>query len=386
MKFIHLSDLHIGKRLNGFSLIEDQEAVLSGILKIVRAEAPDAVLIAGDVYDRPVPGADAVRLFDRFLTALAETRTEIFIISGNHDSSERLSFGSRLMASSGVHFAPVYDGSAIPYIFEDAYGETAVYMLPFIKPAEVRRFFPEQEIVTYSDAVRAAVGAMAVEEGRRNVLISHQFVTGALRSESEEVTVGGIDNVDAEVYAPFDYVALGHLHGPQQTSGRPGQILRYAGTPLKYSFSEKDQQKSVTFVELFEKTGGNTRTEVRTVPLAFPHDMREIRGSYEELTARNNYAGTQTEDYLSVTLTDEEDIPDALNRLRVIYPNIMKLQYDNTRTRNGVITGEAADPEETDPKKLFAAFFKEQNGKELNEKQAAAVNAVIEKIFGEEAE
>ena len=383
MKLFHLSDLHLGKRVNEFSMIEDQRYILKEILTIINDEKPDAVLIAGDVYDRTVPSEDAMKLWDEFLISLAEKKVEVYAISGNHDSAIRFSDHGALVETTGIHLSPVYDGEVCRYTITDGDVSANIYLLPFIKPAVVRSIFPEEEIADYTDACRVAIEHMDVNPDEINILVAHQFVTGATRCESEEIVVGGLDNVDASVFDCFDYVALGHIHGKQKI-GR--ETLRYCGTPLKYSFSEKDQQKSVTVVELFEKTGGNTRTEVRTVPLAFPHDMREIRGSYEELTARNNYAGTQTEDYLSVTLTDEEDIPDALNRLRVIYPNIMKLQYDNTRTRNGVITGEAADPEETDPKKLFAAFFKEQNGKELNEKQAAAVNAVIEKIFGEEAE
>ena len=392
MKFVHLSDLHIGKRLDGFSLIEDQEYILSEILDMIREEAPDGVFIAGDVYDRPVPGTEAVRLFDRFITALAALKTQVFIISGNHDSEDRLSFGSRLMELSGVHFSPAYNGETEPYIFKDGDAETAVYMLPFLKPAEVRRHFPETEIASYTDAIAAAVSHMDIDESRVNLLLSHQFVTGALRSESEEISVGGLDNVDASVYAPFDYVALGHIHGPQEVKGREGQILRYAGTPLKYSFSEENHQKSVTVIEIGTRVSSGAPEKektisVRTIPLTAQHDMRTIRGTYEALTARQNYVNTATEDYLQVILTDEEDVPDALNRLRVIYPNIMKLRYDNTRTRNNVITGEGnADPRETNPMDLFADFYKEQNGKELSEKETALMQKLIERVFDEEVQ
>ena len=385
MKFAHLSDLHIGKRVNGFSMLEDQAFVLKEILTILKEEKPDAVLIAGDVYDKTVPGAEAVSLFDGFITALSGVSKEIFIISGNHDSSERLAFGRQLMDPQGVHFSPVYEGSVKPFVLRDEFGEAYVYMLPFVKPQEIRRFFPETEILSYTDAVRACTSEMQPDPSRRNVLLSHQFVTGAFRSESEEVSVGGIDNVDASVYAPFDYVALGHIHGPQEIKGREGQILRYSGTPLKYSFSEKEQQKSVSIITLGEKKEGRADISVKTVPLHFLHDMRTVRGSYEELMLRKNYEGTKTDDYLEVILTDEEDIPDVLNRLRLVYPNIMKLSYDNTRTRSSIDPDAAADPEETDPLKLFEAFYQEQNGKEMSEAQAELIREMILRVFGEES-
>lgn len=299
MKWIHLSDLHLGKRVNGFSMVEDQAYILKEILEIVRREEPQGVLIAGDVYDKTVPSAEAVGMLDDFLVSLSRLGPQVFLISGNHDSPERLAFGGRLMEQSGVHLAPVYDGNLCRFTLQDAHGPVDVFLLPFLKPVHVRRFFPEETIESYTDALRVAIDHLGVEEGRRNVLVTHQFVTGAARCESEELSVGGSDNVDASVFAPFDYVALGHIHGPQQV-GKP--TIRYCGTPLKYSFSEANHEKSVTVVEMEEK--GNV--SIRTIPLTPLRDLREIRGSYEEVTLRDFYKGKDfREDYLHIILTDE---------------------------------------------------------------------------------
>ena len=374
MKLVHLSDLHIGKRVNEYSMLEDQAYILLEIRRIIEEEQPDAVLIAGDVYDKSVPSAEAVQLLDDFLCALAEKQHPVFLISGNHDSPERLSFGGRLMTSRGVYISPVYDGTVEPVYLEDAYGKVGIYLLPFIKPAHVRRYYPEEPIESYTDAVRVAVDGMRVDTSVRNVIVTHQFVTGAERSESEEISVGGSDNVDASVFDAFDYVALGHIHGPQKI-GR--ETVRYCGTPLKYSFSEARQEKSVTVVELKEK-GDVT---VREVPLRPLRDMREIRGTYEELTRKSFYEGTNVSDYLHITLTDEEDIAGAVDKLSVIYPNLMKLDYDNTRTRQNQSIGEAEKVEEKSPLRLFFELYEKQNNQPMSEEQTAFVQELIEKIW-----
>ena len=372
MKFIHLSDLHLGKRVNGFSMLEDQAFILDRILEVIDRESPDAVLIAGDVYDKPVPPAEAVRLFDDFLCALASRALQVFVISGNHDSAERVAFGGRLMDSSGIHLSPVYDGTVRPVRLRDDYGTVDVFMLPFVKPAHVRAAWPEDEIESFTDAVAAAIAHMEIDPAARSVLVTHQFVTGAQRSESEEITVGGADNVDARVFEPFDYVALGHIHGPQNIAPR----VRYCGTPLKYSFSEKDHVKSVTVVELREKRS----PDVRTVPLVPRHDLREIRGTYEQLTLRTNYEGTATDDYLHVVLTDESDVPDAVARLRAVYPNLMKLDYDNARTRASAAIDGAEAPERLSEIELFEAFFEIQNGRPMSPEQRRFSEGLIEDV------
>lgn len=376
MKLIHLSDLHLGKRVNEFSMLEDQRYILGEILKAVDREQPQGVIIAGDVYDKSVPPTEAVALLDDFLAALAGRSVPVFLISGNHDSPERIAFGGRLMARSGVHLAPVYHGTVTPITLTDVHGPVNLYLLPFLKPTHVRRFFPEREISTYTDALATAIEAMGVDPAVRNVLVTHQFVTGAARCDSEEISVGGSDNVDVSVFDPFDYVALGHIHGPQQV-GREG--VRYCGTPLKYSFSEVGQRKSATFVEL----GAKGKVHITTAPLTPRHDLRGLRGSYMELTDRSRYEGTTVHDYLHITLTDEQDVPDALARLRVIYPNLMQLDYDNHRTRQ---QQEICAPERTEsisPLEHLAAFYQLQNNQPLTAEQTAFCQALIEEIWKE---
>lgn len=377
MKLIHLSDLHLGKRVNEFSMLEDQQYILTEILQIIDREKPDGVMIAGDVYDKSVPSAEAVALLDDFLVRLAKRDLQVFLISGNHDSPERMAFGGRLMAQSGVHLAPVYDGKVSPITLTDEYGLVNLYLLPFLKPAHVRRCFPEREILTYTDALAAAIEAMGVDPAQQNVLVTHQFVTGAARCDSEEISVGGTDNVDVSVFEPFDYVALGHIHGPQQV-GR--ETVRYCGTPLKYSFSEAKHQKSVTVVELGEKGA----VSVRTVPLTPMRDLAELRGTYEELTFRGFYDGTSyPRDYVHITLTDEEDIPDAVSKLRIIYPNLMKLDYDNKRTRAGIVL-EGAEDQQRSPLELLEEFYEKQNGQPMGEEQRAFAKNLMERIWEED--
>ena len=375
MKLIHLSDLHLGKRVNEFSMIDDQRHVLDQILRVIDAERPDAVLIAGDVYDKPVPTAEAVALLDWFLVELSGRQLQVFVISGNHDSAERMAFGGRLMEQSGVHLAPVYDGTVARWTLTDEHGLVHLYLLPFVKPVHVRRCFPEREIETYTDAVAAAVKAMDVDPAARNVLVTHQFVTGAARCESEEVSVGGADNVDASVFDGFDYVALGHLHGPQ-TVGR--ETVRYCGTPLKYSFSEAHHKKSVTVVELGEK---GTVT-VRTVPLTPRRDLAELRGAYEEVTRRDFYEGNGYQDsYVHITLTDEEDVPDALGKLRLIYPYLMKLDYDNQRTHAAGVGDEGGDLQRKSPMELLEEFYAMQNGQPMGQEQRQFARQLMERIW-----
>lgn len=373
MRIIHLSDLHLGKRVNEFSMIEDQKYILKKILQVIDEEKAQVVIIAGDVYDKAVPSAEAVQLFDDFLVRLANRELKTFIISGNHDSAERIAFGGRLMNSKGVYVSPVYKKEITPISLEDEYGKINFYMLPFIKPIQVRSYF-EEEIHSYTDAVRYAIEAMKVDKLERNIIITHQFVTGAETCDSEELSVGGSDNVDASVFDVFDYVALGHIHGPQRVSR---DTIRYCGTPLKYSFSEANHIKSVTVLDMLEKDN----LEIRTVPLIPLRDMKKIRGSYMELTLKSFYDPLNKEDYFHITLTDEEDIPDAMNKLRVIYPNVMKLAYDNTRTRNNnQITG-AAHVEQKTPLELFSEFYQLQNNKEFSKEQKELVERYIESIW-----
>ena len=437
MKLLHISDLHIGKRVNEFSMIEDQKYILRQILTIADQQQADGVMIAGDIYDKPVPSAEAVQVFDWFLTELADRGKKVYAVSGNHDSAERIAFGAQLMRGRGVYVSPVYRGETAKYTLTDAYGEMNIYLLPFIKPAVVRHAlegltdtdadFMQEEVLSdaaekekpskvlpgscyeteksskvssescyetekllkvlsescyekekpskvspesYYDAVKIVIERMNVDTSKRNILIAHQFVTGAGRCDSEEVSVGGLDNVESEVFDAFDYVALGHIHSPQFIKR---ETLRYCGTPLKYSFSEADQEKSVTVVEFAEK--GNI--QLSTVPLVPLRDMRRIRGTYLEVTARTFYQEFNTEDYVQVTLTDEEDIPDGLQKLRIIYPNLMRLEYDNSRTKQSHMIERVEDIEQKSEQELFAEFYELQNNQPMNAEQAAFVAQLI---------
>ena len=375
MKFLHLADLHLGKRVNGFSMLEDQAHILRQILAILDDEQPDGVLIAGDVYDKSVPSVEAVGLLDGFLTELRTRGVPVLLISGNHDSPERLAFGGRVMDSCGIHISPVYDGALAPVTLQDAFGPVHVWLLPFVKPAHVRRWFPDADIESYTDAMAEAVAHMDIDTAARNVLVTHQFVTGGTRSGSEELSVGGTDNVDSGVFAPFDYVALGHLHGAQHI-GR--ETIRYAGSPLKYSFSEARQHKSVTVVTLGEKGD----VQVRTVALTPLRELREIRGSYDELTARSFYEHTTyRSDYLHLILTDEQDVFDAMSRLRTIYPYLMTLDYDNARTRAAGGMSVPAETERRTPPELFEALYQRQNHQPMSEVQREYIAQLMEQIM-----
>ncbi|MCI7536772.1 exonuclease SbcCD subunit D [Mediterraneibacter faecis] len=372
MKLFHLSDLHIGKRVNEFSMIEDQKYILTQILYAADQEKPDGILISGDVYDRTIPTAEAVQMFDAFLTRLSEQKIPAFIISGNHDSAERLAFGSSLMGKSGIYFSKVYDGTVEKIPMQDAYGTVWIYLLPFLRPSTIRHALPEraEEVQSAADAVRIALEQTKIDEKERNVLLAHQFVTGAKRCDAEELQVGDVDQIPAELFASFEYVALGHIHSPQKV-GR--ETVRYCGAPLKYSFSEAGQEKSITVVELKEKGS----VDLRTIPLKPLHDLRKIRGTYLEVTAKSFYENRDCEDYLQVTLTDEEDVPDGMAKLRTIYPNLMRLEYDNKRTRSNAEVRAAERVEEKSELELFQEFYELQNNQPMTEVQEQFVEELL---------
>lgn len=372
MKLFHLSDLHIGKRVNEFSMIEDQKYILTQILYAADQEKPDGILISGDVYDRTIPTAEAVQVFDAFLTRLSEQKIPAFIISGNHDSAERLAFGSSLMGKSGIYFSKVYDGTVEKIPMQDAYGTVWIYLLPFLRPSTIRHALPEraEEVRSAADAVRIALEQTKIDEKERNVLLAHQFVTGAKRCDAEELQVGDVDQIPAELFASFEYVALGHIHSPQKV-GR--ETVRYCGAPLKYSFSEAGQEKSITVVELKEKSS----VDLRTIPLKPLHDLRKIRGMYLEVTAKSFYENRDCEDYLQVTLTDEEDVPDGMAKLRTIYPNLMRLEYDNKRTRSNAEVRAAERVEEKSELELFQEFYELQNNQSMTEVQEQFVEELL---------
>ncbi|MBE5936111.1 MAG: exonuclease SbcCD subunit D [Lachnospiraceae bacterium] len=444
MKFIHLGDLHIGKRVNDFPMIKDQEYILNQIIDVMVDEKVDAVLIAGDVYDKVVPGADAVVLFDDFLTKITKLGIKVYLISGNHDSAERLAFAKKLVENSGVYISPVFNGKVTKCVVEDEYGDINIYMLPFIKPMQVKRFYKryledeknahlveanineqnlldEKDLVgdakadiegdkkepvfveentiedsntednntednntednreeiawdNYNDVYRLVMDTIELDMSKRNVIVAHQFVTGAQTCDSEELAIGGLDNISTDNFEEFDYVALGHIHSPQKIIK---ETIRYSGTPLKYSLSEINHNKTVTIINMKEKGA----VDVKQLPLTPLHDMRHIKGTYDELTLRDNYIETDTSDYMYITLTDEEDVPDAIGRLRSIYPNIMRLDYENTRTRTQANIEVTDRVEEKKPIELLAELFEMQNNKEMTQEQEEYVQQLIEDIW-----
>ena len=370
MKFIHLSDLHIGKRVNEYSLAEDQEYIFDQILEIIKNQDPDAVIIAGDIYDKSVPPTEAVGQLDRFLYKLYELPFKTFLISGNHDSAERVAFGAKIFEHNGIYFSPAYNGKISPIVMNDEYGEVNVYLLPFIKPSHVKSAFKDEadRIVTYTDAVKIAVKHMNVDESKRNIIVSHQFVTGAKTSEGSEICVGGTENVNCEAYSPFDYAALGHIHTAQNINGI--SHIRYCGTPLKYSFSET-QGKTVTVVELKQKGEPPIISEIPLKPL---RDMRTIKGSLNDLCNID----LSSYDYVRVILSDELEIPGALAKLRTYYPNIMEMKYSNRNSSSDELEFDGDTIESKSPIELFSLFFEQQNGRKLRDEEAAFMTKIIE--------
>jgi exonuclease SbcD len=377
MRFFHLSDLHLGKKVNGFSMIEEQKDILDKIIEFAKEYKPDSVLIAGDVYDKSFPVVDAIDILDKFIVSLNQLNISVFIISGNHDDARRLSFGSELLENSKVYIVRSYNGEVTPITVSDKQGNIKIWMLPYLKPAIVRPYFPEKTISTYTEAVEAVLSEIEINTNERNILIAHQFITGAVTSESEELSVGGSENVDVHLFDNFDYVALGHIHRPQKISR---DTVRYSGTPLKYSFSEVKDKKSVTLVEMGEKRD----IKISEIPLIPLREMREIRGEYNEIMKRENYIGTNLDDYIHIILTDEQDEPDAITKLRTVYPNIMALDYDNKRTNSDGLFSYTVSTENKTPSELFGKLFEQQNGQKMTAEQLNYVEEMLKKIAEEE--
>jgi exonuclease SbcD len=381
MKLLHIADLHIGKRINEFSMVEDQKYILKEILRIVDEVKPLGILMAGDIYDKSVPAGEAVEVLDEFLTELVSRKVQLFIVSGNHDSAERLNFGSRIMQKNGVHIAGTFDGMLKHIVMNDEFGPVNIYLLPFVKPATVNPHYPDKDIQSYEDAVNVVINASHINEKERNILIAHQFITSGgqqpERSDSETIAIGGLDNIDASVFKAFDYVALGHLHGPQSI-GR--EMIRYAGSPLKYSFSEARQHKSVTILELVQKGTLNRQT----IPLTALRDMREIKGPLEELVRVGASLSEISQDYIRAILTDEDEVYDAIGQLRQVYPNIMRIDFENSRCKQDINSKSAAsgDVARKSPLELFEEFYAKQNNLEMTEDQRHIIQGVLEQMGG----
>ena len=372
MKFIHLGDLHLGKTVNEFRMIDDQAFILEQILQCVKERDVDAVLVAGDVYDKSIPSEEAVRLLDSFLARLAEMGKAVIMISGNHDSDDRLQFGSRLFEARNVYITGRYEGFMPEVVLEDVYGKVHFWMLPFVKASVVAHYHPDEKVDSYDTAIRIALADIPLDRSERNVILSHQFVTGSgnkdaaqdpVMAGSELVRpemVGTIEKVGSDVYDPFDYAALGHIHSPQSLGRKE---VRYSGSPLSYSLSEIGHEKSFPLVTLGEKS----QVEIELVPLVPRRRMRHLRGPLAQLLDPARI--TDDQDYIYITLTDEQPIPDAIGRVRTYYPNVMKLDYDNSHTRalqqvtfSGITAGRSYH-------ELIRDFYSLMNGGEPTEEE-----------------
>lgn len=385
MKVLHVSDLHIGKRVNGMSMLDDQRYILRQILDIAEKRQVSVLLIAGDVYDKASPSAEAVTVFDAFLTDAVAAGLRVLAIPGNHDSAERIAYAQGLLEKQGVCLPPVYAGEVERVKLEDEYGPVEFWLLPFLKPGDVRRFFPDEEIGDdYSAALRAVLGACAIDQGKRNVVLSHQLVTAygtAPDRADDEIKLGGMDNVDVSVYDAFDYVALGHVHRPQRV-GR--DTVRYSGSPLKYSFSEARYGKSAALIELGEKKPGDDVGECvsfELIPLVPLHDVREVCGTLADVLAMGT-AHDASQDYLHIMLSDEHPQLDAMAKIHEVFPNAMMLDYDNVtvlidRPQTQQLT---ADPDSMDTLDLFSAFYESQVGNPLDDEQRDFVHKLIAKV------
>lgn len=439
MKVLHVSDLHIGKRVNGMSMLDDQRYILRQILDIAEKHQVSVLLIAGDVYDKASPSAEAVTVFDAFLTDAVAAGLHVLAIPGNHDSAERIAYAQGLLEKQGVCLPPVYAGEVERVELEDEHGPVEFWLLPFLKPGDVRRFFPDEEIGDdYSAALRAVLGACAIDQGKRNVVLSHQLVTAygtAPDRADDEIKLGGMDNVDVSVYDAFDYVALGHVHRPQRV-GR--DTVRYSGSPLKYSFSEARYGKSVALIELGEKKPGDDVGECvsfELIPLVPLHDVREVRGTLADVLAMgaaasglladagasadgaDDEAGAlggegegaaadgvcdkvalgngsrdgaasvavvrdASQDYLHITLSDKHPQLDAMAKIHEVFPNAMMLDYDNVtvlidRPQTQQLT---ADLDSMDTLDLFSAFYESQVGNPLDDEQRDFAHKLIAKV------
>lgn len=377
MKIFHISDLHIGKKFKEFSMLDDQEYILSEIIKTVDIEIPDCVVIAGDIYDKTIPPTDAVILFDKFLYDLSKRKIPTLIISGNHDSPERVSFGGRLMEAEGIYISPVFNGEIKPVVLQDEIGDVNFYLFPFVKPVQVRKYFPDKKIESYQDAVKTVIDSLELKSDSRNVLVAHQFVTGSTLGNSEEFMIGGAENVDAELFMDFDYTALGHIHHPQNVGS---EKIRYCGSPLKYHFDEHDKERSFTIAEL----GKKGELSVREILIKPKREMRYYKGSYDRLTSKNFYENVSRDDYVFITLTDEEDIPDASLKLKKIYPNLLQLFYDNSRTQSPSVIRSEIRNEKLPPIQIFTEFYKNQCNHDMTAAQKEIMEKLINKIWESE--
>lgn len=378
MRIIHTSDLHLGKKVHEYSMIEDQAFILDRIIDNVKRQEADALLISGDIYDKSLPSEAAINLLNDFLTGLSEMGLPVFIIPGNHDSADRLSFGNWLMAKSSVFIQGPYTGKIRPHYLHDEFGKLAIYSLPFIRPSAIKSFFPDRRVDSYEDAVRLCIEDMDIDRSIRNIIMAHQFVAGASRTDSEILSLGGTDSISPSLFKDFDYVALGHIHRPQKMGA---DHIRYSGSPLKYSISEQDDKKSLVQIDLLDK--GNI--ELSFLPLKPLRDLREIRGKYDQILLKDNYKNTNTDDYVHIVLEDELEVPNAMANLSLVYPNILKLDYDNLRTQAESGVKSLSAIEKRSEMDLLREFYLGQNGVEMSTYQEDLSISIFKEISEEKA-
>ncbi|MDR0696335.1 MAG: exonuclease SbcCD subunit D [Christensenellaceae bacterium] len=376
MKFFHIADLHLGKTLNGFSMFNVQDDILNKIVSLAKENDIQSLIIAGDVYDKTIPTIEGIQLLERFLVMLNQIKINVFIITGNHDSIDRVGFASELLKNSNIHIAKQYSGNITPILLNDEYGEIKVWMLPYIKPANVRKFF-DFELSTYADAVSAILNSLDINVQDRNIFIGHQCVSGAMRCNIEDILYDEGKLIDPEIFSVFDYVALGDNHRAQYMFK---ETIRYSGSPLKYSFNEVNYEKSVTMMEIKKKN----EVLIKELPLIPLLDLREIRGCYKDIMKLENYKNTNVNDYVRVILTDEEDIPDAISKIRTVYPNIMRLEYENKRTSKIIDTEPVKTTEKREPLQQFDELYQKQIGHSMSDEQENYVKKLFNEIWNVE--
>ena len=379
MKILHLADLHLGKILQEQSFLEDQKYMLNKIIEKIKEENIETILISGDIYDRSIPPTEAVDLLDEFLNVLIrELKRKVFIIAGNHDSKERLGFGNKIFEEEGLYISSKYDGKLKKVELEDEYGKLNIYMLPFVKPVEVKQYFDDEQF-GYDEMIHKIIEKEEINTNERNIILTHQFVTArgeeVERTDSEVLSLGGTDNVDVSNYDKFDYVAIGHVHRPQRI-GR--DTARYAGTMLKYSFSEIYKDKQATILTISK----NKQISLSHHLLKPLRDMREMECSLESLLKRKCEIGNE-EDYMHVILTDEEQILDAIGKVRTVYPNVMQISFKNRRHMMQYETIQMKENQIADqnPMELFEQFYKMQNHIDLDEKRAQMAISIFEEVI-----
>ena len=379
MKIMHLSDLHLGKSILEQSLINDQEYILNKIIDIIKDKSIDIVLVAGDVYDKGIPNIDAVKLFSSFLTRLYKLGVKVFVIAGNHDSKDRLSFGNELFIDNGVYIEGIFYGNLKYITLYDNYGEFNVFMLPFVKPADVRVYFENENIDSYDDAIKCIIKNTEIDKRKRNIIMVHQFVTASgvdlIRSDSENISLGGIDNVDVSNFDDFDYVAMGHIHRPQKLVK---DTNRYSGSILKYSFSEVNHKKSIPVIEFRDKGD----IDIELIDLLPLRDMKVIKGKLNELLDKNFVKDVNTDDYINAIITDDDYIMDAIGKLRSVYKNILKLEYDNKRNSINIENNShnIFDIKKISELNLFKDFYFKQNNIELDTMRLKILEDIIDEF------